>query len=78
MRQSVVNQGNANQALLGGFDPLLNRHGHFARFPGAETDVAGFVPHDHQRGKGQILAALDHLRDAINRNDLILQIQSLW
>jgi hypothetical protein len=36
--------------------------------------VALLITDNHKRRKAKILAALDHFGDALNRNDLILQI----
>src|ERR1051326_20003 len=77
MRQSVFNQGHANQILLGGLNPLFDRQRHLARFAGSKTDVARFIADHHQGGKRQILPALHDFRYAINRNNLVLQIEAL-
>src|SRR5262245_2011530 len=66
---------NTYQIALGGFDCLADCLRHFLRFAGAETDDAVLVPDDHQRGKREILTALDHFSDAVDRDHLIFQIK---
>ena len=63
-----------NQIFLGLLDGLADGHGNFARLAHAETGVAALIADDHQRGKAQVLAALDDLGDALDGHDLILQI----
>src|SRR5918912_17615 len=77
MRQRVVDERYANQILLGRLDALLDGERHFARLARAEADVAGLVADDDERGKAQILSALDHFGDAVDGDDLILQVQPL-
>src|SRR6185436_11616081 len=67
-----------NQILLRGFDAFFDRQRNFARFTGAESDVARFIADDDQRGERKVLTALDHLRHAVDRNDLVFQVQTLW
>ena len=63
-----------DQILLGLLDGLANGHGHFARLAHAEAGVAVLIADDDQRGKAQVLAALDDLGDALDGHDLVLQI----
>src|SRR6185437_2749673 len=78
MRESILNQRHANQILLGRLDAFLDRQRNFARFARPESDVAGFIADHDQRRKRKVLTTLHDLGDAVDRNDLILQIQSLW
>ena len=64
------------QILLRRLDTLLDRGGHFLGFAGAEADDlrARIADHD-QRRKAQVLAALDHFGDAVDRDHLLFQVQ---
>src|SRR2546422_2975563 len=77
MRQSVFDDRNPNQIFLRCLHRFFDRQGHFAGLPGTKTYVAGFVAYHHQRRERQILSALHNLGHAIDRNDLIFQIQTL-
>src|SRR2546425_7342398 len=77
MWQSVFNQRYANQVLLCRFHAFLDRQRNFARFARAKADMARFIAHHDQRRERQVLSAFHNLGDAIDRNDLILQIESL-
>src|SRR5207244_5370732 len=77
MRQSVFNQRHANQILLCRLHAFLDRQRNFARFAGAKANMARFIAHNNQRRERQVLSAFHDLGDAIDRNDLILQIESL-
>ncbi len=57
---------------------LLHRLGdggrHFARLAVAEADAAGAVADHGQRGEGELFAALDRLGDAVDRDQLLLEV----
>src|SRR5437870_5920157 len=77
MRQSIFNQRHANQVLFRGFHTFFDSQRNFARLPRAKADVTRLVADDHERGERKILSALNNLGHAIDRNNLILQIESL-
>ena len=71
MQRAALAQRHLDQIALGGFGRLADRLGHFARLAVAETDPALLVADDDQRGKAEAPAALDHLGDAIDVNELV-------
>src|SRR5207244_12888712 len=75
MRNRRPLQRDANEALLRSLDPLLDGRRHFLRLPHAEADHAVAVADDDQGAEAQVLAALDHLRDAVDRDDGVLDLQ---
>src|SRR5919199_1603012 len=77
VRQRVVDQRDADQVLLRRLDGLLDGHGDFARLARAEADVARAVADDHERREREVLAALDHLGHAVDRDDLVGQVKPL-
>ena len=50
---------------------------YFASFAHAESGVAVTVADDHQRREAQVFAALDDLGNAVDGNDVILQIRRI-
>src|SRR5215203_1122039 len=64
-----------DQRLLGRFDALLDSRGHFLGLADAEPDVAGVVANNDQGAERQVLAALDHLGDAVDGHDGVLQLE---
>ncbi len=66
-----------DQIFLGLLDALLDGHGHFARLAHAETSVAVAIANDNQRRKAEILAALDDFGDAVDGDDVILQVRKI-
>ena len=75
MRNRGALQIQLNQILLGLLDRLADGHGNFARLAHAEAGVALLIAHHDQRRKAEILAALDDFGDAVDRDDLILQVR---
>jgi hypothetical protein len=73
MQRAAVAQRHADQAALGGFRGLADRLGHLARLAGAVADAAALVADHHDRGEGEAPAALHHLRDAIDGDQLVGQ-----
>src|SRR5690349_16401400 len=78
MGESILNQRHPDQILLRRLDTFFDRQRHFARFAGAKADVSGFITNDDERCERKILTAFDNFRHAVNRDDLIFQIQALW
>src|SRR5205085_594934 len=56
-------------------DPLLDRGRHFLRLADAEADHAVAVADDDQRAETEILAALDDLGHAVDRDDRVLDVE---
>jgi hypothetical protein len=75
MRNRRALHRHANQHLLGRFDRLLDRRGHFLGLADAEPDNAVTVTDDDQRAEAQVLAALDDLRDTADRHHRVLQLE---
>ena len=71
MQSPTFTQRHADQAALGTLRRLADRLGHLARLAMAETDAALLVADDDERGKAKALAALHHLGDAIDVNELV-------
>ena len=67
--------GDADQTLLGGFDPLLDGRRHFFRLPDTEANHAMAIADDDERTEAQVLATLHHLGDAVNGNDVVLDVE---
>src|SRR5579884_3281610 len=64
------------QIFLRRLDALLDRGRNFLGLAGAETDDLGArIADDDQSRKAQVFAALDDLGDAIDRDDLLFEIQ---
>ena len=68
-------QRHADQVLLRRLDALLDRRRHFLRLADAEADHAVAVADDDQRAEAQVLAALDHLGHAVDRDDGVLDVE---
>ena len=73
MQRAAVAQRHADQAALGRFRRLADRLGHLARLAGAVADAAALVADDDDRREGEAPAALHHLRDAIDGDQLVDQ-----
>ena len=66
------------QILLRRFDALLDRGRNFLGLAGAEADdLRAGIANDDQSRKAQVLAALDHFGDAIDRDHLLLEVQGV-
>jgi hypothetical protein len=70
----VVVLGDLEKALLGTIDGLLDGQRHLVRLPVADAHDALLVAHDHQRREREAAAALDHLGDAIDGHDALLEV----
>ena len=68
-------QRHADQVLLRRLDALLDRRRHFLRLADAEADHAVAVADDDQRAEAQVLAALDDLGHAVDRDDGVLDVE---
>src|SRR6185369_15401549 len=81
MADHVVVQGpplaqrNADHLLLGMLGRLADRLGHFARLAGTVTDAALAVANHHDRREAEALAALHHLGDAVDADQLLDQLR---
>jgi len=62
--------------MLRRLDSLLDGRGHFLRLAGTEANDPGAgIAHHHQGREAEVLAALDHFRDAIDGDYLLLQVE---
>src|SRR6266404_1953641 len=77
VRQGLMDQWHPDQVLFGGFDSLLDCKRHFSRFAGPETHVTRFIADYDQRGEREVLTALYHFCNAVNRDYLIFKIEAL-
>src|SRR4029077_13594810 len=75
VRNRRARQRDANQVLFRGLDALLDGRRHFLRLPDAETDHAVTVADDDEGAEAQVLAALDDLRHAVDRDDGVLDVE---
>ena len=78
VRNRGLGQVDLVQVLLGRLDALADGLGNFLGLAGAVADDAfGGVADDDQRGEGHVLTALDDLGDAVDRNDLVLEVEAV-
>src|SRR5689334_8022573 len=73
MERAAVAQRHPDQAALGRLGRLADRLGHLARLAGAVADPAALVADHHDGGEGEAPAALHHLGDAIDGDQLVGQ-----
>src|ERR1035437_2982973 len=59
--------------LLGILDALADRLGDLAGLAQADPDVAGAITDDDDRAEAEATAALDHLRNAVDLDDTLLE-----
>ena len=71
MQRAAFAQRHADQVALGGIGRLADRFRHLARLAVAEADPALLVADDDQRGKAEAPAALHHLGDAVDVDELV-------
>ena len=74
VEQGIVLQRHRDQALAGLHHRLGDRDRHFTRLAVSEADAAGAVAHHGERGEAELLAALDHLGHAVDRDELLEQV----
>ena len=74
MQGAAIAQRHAQQIALGGFRRLADRFGHLTGLAVAETNSALQIANHDERGKSEALAALDHLGDAIDVNQLVREL----
>src|SRR5260221_576113 len=63
-----------DQIFLGLLDTLFDGHRNFAGFAHSEAGMAVIVANDDERGKAEVLAALDDFGDAIDGDNVVLQL----
>src|SRR6185437_1125498 len=71
VQRAAFAQRNANHRALRGFGRLADRFRHFARLAVAVADTALLVADDDEGCEREALAALHHLRDAIDVDKLV-------
>ena len=71
MQRAAFAQRHPDQAALGRLGRLANGFRHLARLAVAEPDPALLVADHHQRRKPEAPAALHHLGDAVDVNELV-------
>src|SRR4029079_16651737 len=71
MRDGAADQRNAEEALASLLDTLGDRGGNFLGLAVADTDHAVAVADDHQSGEAEPPTTLDHLGDAVDRDDAL-------
>src|ERR1700722_11523377 len=74
IKQGVVLQRDRDQALACLHHGLGDRDRHLARLAVTEADAAGAVADHGERGETELLAALDHLGDTVDRDQLFEQV----
>src|SRR5260370_10104678 len=78
VRNRALGEVDLVQVLLGGLDPLADGLGDLFRLAGAVADYAfAGVTDDDEFGEGHVLATLDDLGDAVDRNDLLLEVEEV-
>ena len=73
MERAAVAQRHANQCPLGRLGRLADGLRHLARFAGAVADSAALVADHDDGGKRKAPAALHHLRDTVDGDQLVGQ-----
>jgi len=73
-RRSVA--GHAEEVLLRALDALLDRQRDLVGLAVADADDAVLVADDHERGEGEAPTALDHLGDAVDLHDALLEVEA--
>ena len=64
----VPTSGTVDEVTLCVLNALANRFGDFGGFAHADADTAVFIAHDDERGEAEILAALNNLRNTVDRD----------
>src|ERR1700733_2744147 len=78
MRNRARGEVDLVQVLLRGLDPLANGLGNFLGLAGAVADDAfAGITDDDECGEGHVLTTLDDLGDAVDRNDLVLEVEAV-
>src|SRR5438132_6009348 len=68
-------QRHADQILLRRLDGLFYGRRHLLRLSDAEADDAAAVSHHDKGAEAEVLAALDHLSDSIDRDDGVFDVE---
>ena len=71
VQRAAFAQRHADQPALGRFGRLADRLRHLARLAVAEADAAVLVADDDERGEAEAPAALHHLGDAVDVDELV-------
>ena len=71
MQRAAFLQRHADQPALGRFRRLADRLRHLARLAVAEADAPALVAHDDERREAEAAAALHHLGDAVDVDELV-------
>src|SRR5581483_829912 len=71
MQRAAVLQRHADHRLLRLVRRLADRLWHLARLAVTVADTAALIAHDDKRGKTEASAALHHLRDAVDVDELV-------
>src|SRR5690606_13011054 len=71
MQRAPFTQRHAGEAALGRLRRLTDRLGHLTRLAMAEADPALLIADHHQCRKAEALAALHHLSDAVDVDELV-------
>ena len=72
-RRAVL--GNPIEVLLGALDALLNRNGDLVGLAVADTNHLALIADHDQRGEREATAALDDLRDAVDFDYSLLEVE---
>src|SRR6266536_3562312 len=75
VRDGAADHRHREEALLGDLDALLDRRRHLAGLAVADAHPAVAVSHHDQGGEGEPPASLDHLGDAVDRDDPLLELR---
>ena len=73
MRDGGPDHGHGDHVLLGDVDALADGVRYFARLAQPCADAALAVTDDDERAEREAAPALDHFRDAVERDDLLLE-----
>src|SRR5205823_608763 len=75
--QLHVGRQHARQAFLGAIDALADRFRHFVGLAESEADQSVMIACDYQRAEAEAASALHDFRDAIDMDDLFLDLEAL-
>ena len=78
IRDRAVANDHHFHGLLGGFESLADRLGHFPGLAESDADTSFAVAGRDERGKRKAPSALDHFCHAIDVDDFLYKLTAVW